>query len=123
MLTLSHHRLVMVTLILNVMKNISGSPPFYRKALASSNPMGRNMQLQSRLDEGRLVKTGHCVFQNRPLTMETGQYPHPPKEHIANENKSCTIGPLEIRGAGEGPAPPGVPIVAGPGKPGHKERD
>jgi hypothetical protein len=29
-------------------------------------------------------KTGHCVFQIRPLVVKTGQYPGMQKEHIAN---------------------------------------
>jgi hypothetical protein len=58
-------------------------------------------------------KSGHLVFQNEPLGVKTGQYPHPRKEHIANIEQIVYSAVLALPGRGR--------FVAGLPNPGHKE--
>jgi hypothetical protein len=60
-----------------------------------------------------LCKTGQRRFQNQPIGSETGQYPHPRKEHIANIEQIVYGADLALPGRGR--------FVAGLPNPGHKE--
>jgi hypothetical protein len=64
----------------------------------------------SRLQCAATLKTGHCTFQNRPLGVKTGQH-RLRQKNICEREQIVYNGPrFEIRGAGEGPAPPGARV-------------